>query len=213
MAAYALQFIPYLRITSTSVRSFRRRVTSVLIYIQKALSPASILSAPRPGLESWHVSCISREMPRSALLRASSAPATVFPNYTLCSRTNYMPHRIAGCTGSLTDVALRYARTEKRLHARQHVWYLYGTLELTDEHLHLAVSDPTGYARRPYDAGVYRAYHARAPLSAKLPALTFSRQQYAISGYDELCIFLPLIDDSLEVLARRPFFQRSSLWC
>ncbi|EAA0560480.1 hypothetical protein DKG82_11165 [Salmonella enterica subsp. enterica serovar Lexington] len=44
-----LQFIPYLRITSTSVRSFHRRVTNTDLY-QKALPPASILSAPRPSL-------------------------------------------------------------------------------------------------------------------------------------------------------------------
>lgn len=69
---------------------------------------------------------------------------------------------IAGCTGSLTDVALRYAGQEATtsLTGTFEVISLNGTLELTGEHLHLAVSIPTGHARRPYDARVYRAYHA-----------------------------------------------------
>lgn len=54
--------------------------------------------------------------------------------------------RIAGCTGSLTDVALRYAGQEATtsLTGTFEVISLNGTLELTGEHLHLAVSDPYG---------------------------------------------------------------------
>ncbi|EAA7242863.1 hypothetical protein OC65_07525 [Salmonella enterica] len=44
-----LQFIPCSRIPRTPVRSFHRRVTNTDLY-QKALTPASILSAPRPSL-------------------------------------------------------------------------------------------------------------------------------------------------------------------
>lgn len=53
---------------------------------------------------------------------------------------------IAGCTGSLTDVALRYAGQENTalLSGKFEVIALNGTLEQSGEHLHLCVSDPHG---------------------------------------------------------------------
>lgn len=53
---------------------------------------------------------------------------------------------IAGCTGSLTDVALRYAGQEGTtlLNGTFEVISLNGTLEQSGEHLHLCVSDPHG---------------------------------------------------------------------
>ena len=53
---------------------------------------------------------------------------------------------IAGCTGSLTDVALRYAGREEstRLCGTFEVIALSGTLELAGEHLHLSIADENG---------------------------------------------------------------------
>ncbi len=78
-----------------------------------------------------------------------------FPQLHAFVRQNQLHARIAGCTGSLADVALRYAGQDAfpSLTGTFEIISLNGTLELTSEHLHLAVSDPTGHARRPYDAG------------------------------------------------------------
>ena len=53
---------------------------------------------------------------------------------------------IAGCTGSLTNIALRFAGREETtlLTGTWEIISLNGTLELTGEHLHLAVADPHG---------------------------------------------------------------------
>ncbi len=71
---------------------------------------------------------------------------SVFPITRLCATEPITCRRIAGCTGSLTDVALRYAGQEATtsLTGTFEVISLNGTLELTGEHLHLAVSDPYG---------------------------------------------------------------------
>lgn len=51
---------------------------------------------------------------------------------------------IAGCTGSLSNIALRFAGREETtlLTDSWEIISLNGTLELTGEHLHLAVADP-----------------------------------------------------------------------
>lgn len=70
---------------------------------------------------------------------------------------------IAGCTGSLTDVALRYAGQENTalLSGKFEVIALNGTLEQSGEHLHLCVFRSTRHdAWRSYDARLYRADHA-----------------------------------------------------
>ncbi|EAY9961924.1 DNA-binding protein [Salmonella enterica] len=88
---------------------------------------------------------------------------------------------IAGCTGSLTDVALRYAGQEATTS-------LTGTLELTGEHLHLAVSDPYGVMLGGHMMPGCTVRTTLELVIGELPALTFSRQPCAISGYDELHI-------------------------
>ena len=98
--------------------------------------------------------------------------------------------RIAGCTGSLTDVALRYAGQDETtlLNGTFEVISLNGTLELTGEHLHLAVSDPRGAMR---GAPLMPGCPVRTPFElviGELNALAFSRQPCAVSGYDELVI-------------------------
>lgn len=97
---------------------------------------------------------------------------------------------IAGCVGSLTDVALRFAghQDSTLLQGKFEVVSLIGTLELQGEHLHLAVSD---------DNGVMTGGHlmpgctVRTTLELVLGELTdlqFSRQRCQYSGYDELVI-------------------------
>ena len=91
---------------------------------------------------------------------------------------------IAGCTGSLTDVALRYAGQEGTtlLNGTFEVISLNGTLEQSGEHLHLCVSDPHG---------TMLGGHMMPTLElviGSLEELAFSRQPCALSGYDELHI-------------------------
>ncbi len=71
---------------------------------------------------------------------------SVFQLHAFVQQNQLHAARIAGCTGSLTDVALRYAGQEATtsLTGTFEVISLNGTLELTGEHLHLAVSDPYG---------------------------------------------------------------------
>ncbi|EBM6493639.1 DUF296 domain-containing protein [Salmonella enterica] len=97
---------------------------------------------------------------------------------------------IAGCTGSLTDVALRYAGQEAAtsLTGTFEVISLNGTLELTGEHLHLAVSDPYGVMLGGHMMPGCTVRTTLELVIGELPALTFSRQPCAISGYDELHI-------------------------
>lgn len=97
---------------------------------------------------------------------------------------------IAGCTGSLTDVALRYAGQEATtsLTGTFEVISLNGTLELTGEHLHLAVSDPYGVMLGGHMMPGCTVRTTLELVIGELPALTFSRQPCAISGYDELHI-------------------------
>ncbi|SUH64659.1 DNA-binding protein [Salmonella enterica subsp. enterica serovar Madelia] len=114
-----------------------------------------------------------------------------FPNYTpLCNRNQLHAAWIAGCTGSLADVALRYAGQEATtsLTGTFEVISLNGTLELTGEHLHLAVSDPYGAMLGGHMMPGCTVRTTLELVIGELPALTFSRQPCAISGYDELHI-------------------------
>lgn len=65
---------------------------------------------------------------------------------------------------------------------------LNGTLELTGEHLHLAVSDPYGAMLGGHMMPGCTVRTTLELIIGELPALTFSRQPCAISGYDELHI-------------------------
>ena len=97
---------------------------------------------------------------------------------------------IAGCTGSLTDVALRYAGQDETtlLNGTFEVISLNGTLELTGEHLHLAVSDPQGAMLGGHMMPGCTVRTTLELVIGELNALAFSRQPCAVSGYDELVI-------------------------
>lgn len=97
---------------------------------------------------------------------------------------------IAGCTGSLTNVALRYAGREETslLTGTWEVISLNGTLELTGEHLHLAVADPHGAMLGGHMMPGCTVRTTLELVIGELSSLAFSRQPCAISGYDELDI-------------------------
>ncbi|WOI99295.1 PPC domain-containing DNA-binding protein [Citrobacter koseri] len=97
---------------------------------------------------------------------------------------------IAGCTGSLTDVALRFAGQEETtlLTGTYEVISLNGTLELTGEHLHLSVSDPKGAMLGGHMMAGCTVRTTLELVIGELNALAFSRQPCAVSGYEELVI-------------------------
>ncbi|MDM2934097.1 PPC domain-containing DNA-binding protein [Citrobacter sp. Cu233] len=97
---------------------------------------------------------------------------------------------IAGCTGSLTNVALRYAGREETtlLTGTWEVISLNGTLELTGEHLHLAVSDPQGTMLGGHMMTGCTVRTTLELVIGELTGLAFSRQPCTVSGYDELVI-------------------------
>lgn len=97
---------------------------------------------------------------------------------------------IAGCTGSMTDVALRYAGREEtaQLHGTYEVISLSGTLELTGEHLHLSISDPQGAMLGGHMMPGCTVRTTLEIVIGELTALTFSRQPCAVSGYEELVV-------------------------
>ncbi len=97
---------------------------------------------------------------------------------------------IAGCTGSLTEVALRYAGREEstQLCGAFEVISLAGTLELTGEHLHLSIADEKGALLGGH---VMPGCTVRTTLElviGELTALSFSRKPCPLSGYDELVV-------------------------
>lgn len=99
---------------------------------------------------------------------------------------------IAGCTGSLTDVALRFAARDETtlLSGTFEVISLGGTLELAGEHLHLSVADENGAMLGGH---VMPGCTVRTTLElviGELTTLAFSRQPCPLSGYDELVINL-----------------------
>ncbi|WET41373.1 PPC domain-containing DNA-binding protein [Citrobacter enshiensis] len=97
---------------------------------------------------------------------------------------------IAGCTGSLTDIALRYAGQEETtlLSGTYEVISLSGTLELTGEHLHLSVSDPKGAMLGGHMMPGCTVRTTLELVIGELTAVAFNRQPCAISTYDELVI-------------------------
>ncbi len=101
-----------------------------------------------------------------------------------------MPPWIAGCTGSLTDVALRYAGQEGTtlLNGTFEVISLNGTLEQSGEHLHLCVSDPHGTMLGGHMMPGCTVRTTLELVIGSLEELAFSRQPCALSGYDELHI-------------------------
>lgn len=97
---------------------------------------------------------------------------------------------IAGCTGSLTDVALRYAGREETtlLSGKFEVLSLSGTLELAGEHLHLSIADENGAVLGGH---VMPGCTVRTTLElviGELTALSFSREPCPLSGYEELVV-------------------------
>ncbi|WP_312980690.1 DNA-binding protein [Atlantibacter sp.] len=97
---------------------------------------------------------------------------------------------IAGCTGSMTDVALRYAGREEttQLRGTWEVISLSGTLELTGEHLHLSISDPQGAMLGGHMMPGCTVRTTLEIIIGELTALTFSRQPCEISSYEELVV-------------------------
>jgi predicted DNA-binding protein with PD1-like motif len=97
---------------------------------------------------------------------------------------------IAGCTGSLTHVALRFAGQEETtlLTGTWEIISLNGTLELTGEHLHLAVSDPQGAMLGGHMMLGCTVRTTLELVIGELTELAFSRQPCVVSGYDELVI-------------------------
>lgn len=97
---------------------------------------------------------------------------------------------IAGCTGSLTDVALRFAAREETTHLSGtfEVISLGGTLELSGEHLHLSVSDENGAMTGGHVMPGNRVRTTLELVIGELTSLTFSRQPCQLSGYEELVI-------------------------
>ena len=97
---------------------------------------------------------------------------------------------IAGCTGSLTDVALRFAARDETtyLHGTFEALSLGGTLELTGEHLHLSVADENGVTIGGHVMPGCTVRTTFELVIGELTALAFSRQPCPVSGYDELVI-------------------------
>lgn len=97
---------------------------------------------------------------------------------------------IAGCVGSLTDVALRFAgREENRyLTGKFEVVSLIGTLDATGEHLHLAVSDENGIMCGGHMMPGCTVRTTLELVIGELEQVTFSRQPCEYSGYEELVI-------------------------
>ena len=97
---------------------------------------------------------------------------------------------IAGCTGSMTDVALRYAGRDETtlLRGTWEVISLSGTLELTGEHLHLSISDPQGAMLGGHMMPGCTVRTTLEIIIGELTAFTFSRQPCEVSGYEELVV-------------------------
>lgn len=131
-------------------------------------------------------------LPPHAFTHCACSPGRkFFPSYTLLhSSSNFHAAWIAGCTGSLTDVALRYAGQEGTtlLNGTFEVISLNGTLEQSGEHLHLCVSDPHGTMLGGHMMPGCTVRTTLELVISSLEELAFSRQPCALSGYDELHI-------------------------
>lgn len=129
--------------------------------------------------------------PRTLLCTAPPPRAgSFFPATRFCTAASTSCPWIAGCTGSLTDVALRYAGQEGTtlLNGTFEVISLNGTLEQSGEHLHLCVSDPHGTMLGGHMMPGCTVRTTLELVIGSLEELAFSRQPCALSGYDELHI-------------------------
>ncbi|MBP6122283.1 MULTISPECIES: PPC domain-containing DNA-binding protein [Providencia] len=97
---------------------------------------------------------------------------------------------IAGCVGSLTDVALRFAGQENThsTTGKFEIVSLIGTLDAKGEHLHLAVSDENGHMSGGHMMPGCTVRTTLELVIGELENNTFSREHCPLSGYEELII-------------------------
>ncbi|HHR6140313.1 TPA: PPC domain-containing DNA-binding protein [Providencia alcalifaciens] len=97
---------------------------------------------------------------------------------------------IAGCVGSLTDVALRFAGQEDThlTSGKFEIVSLIGTLDAQGEHLHLAVSDENGHMRGGHMMPGCTVRTTLELIIGELENNTFTREHCTLSGYEELVI-------------------------
>ncbi|WP_423139805.1 PPC domain-containing DNA-binding protein [Providencia alcalifaciens] len=97
---------------------------------------------------------------------------------------------IAGCVGSLTDVALRFAGQEDThlTSSKFEIVSLIGTLDAQGEHLHLAVSDENGHMRGGHMMPGCTVRTTLELIIGELENNTFTREHCTLSGYEELVI-------------------------
>lgn len=102
---------------------------------------------------------------------------------------------IAGCVGSLTDVALRYAgqsyageKGVDLLSGKFEVVSLIGTLDAKGEHLHLAVSDEKGAMTGGHMMDGCTVRTTLELVIGELEQVTFQRETCALSTYEELVV-------------------------
>ena len=102
---------------------------------------------------------------------------------------------IAGCVGSLTDVALRYAgqsyageKGVDLLTGKFEVVSLIGTLDAEGEHLHLAVSDEKGVMTGGHMMEGCTVRTTLELVIGELEQITFQRETCALSTYEELVV-------------------------
>ncbi|MBS0847936.1 PPC domain-containing DNA-binding protein [Citrobacter sp. JGM124] len=102
---------------------------------------------------------------------------------------------IAGCVGSLTNVALRYAGQSYAgkkgidfLTGKFEVVSLIGTLDANGEHLHLAVSDEKGVMTGGHMVDGSTVRTTLELVIGELEQVTFQRETCALSTYEELVV-------------------------
>ncbi|VEB70299.1 Predicted DNA-binding protein with PD1-like DNA-binding motif [Providencia rustigianii] len=97
---------------------------------------------------------------------------------------------IAGCVGSLTDVALRFAGQENThfTSGKYEIVSLIGTLDAEGEHLHLAVSDENGYMSGGHMMPGCTVRTTLELVIGELENVQFTREHCPLSGYEELVI-------------------------
>ncbi|WP_272539419.1 MULTISPECIES: PPC domain-containing DNA-binding protein [unclassified Providencia] len=97
---------------------------------------------------------------------------------------------IAGCVGSLTNVALRFAGQEDADHIRGkfEIVSLIGTLEANGEHLHLSVSDEKGHMRGGHMMPGCSVRTTLELVIGELENIAFTREPCSLSSYEELVV-------------------------
>ncbi|MEQ4675343.1 PPC domain-containing DNA-binding protein [Providencia vermicola] len=97
---------------------------------------------------------------------------------------------IAGCVGSLTNVALRFAGQEDTDHicGKFEIVSLIGTLEANGEHLHLSVSDEKGHMRGGHMMPGCSVRTTLELVIGELENIAFTREPCPLSGYEELVV-------------------------